>query len=93
MCTKRFPRDLNEFTYEDNHGFPIYRRRFCEPIKIGNNLIDNIWVEPYNPYISTKYNFHINVEICSTIKAVKYLYKYIFKGHDKIVHAINNNTG
>ena len=93
MCTKRFPRDFNEFTHEDNHGYPIYRRRFCESIKIGNNVIDNKWVVPYNPYISTKYNAHINVEICSTIKAVKYLYKYIYKGHDKIVHAISNNTG
>ncbi|XP_028551783.1 uncharacterized protein LOC114579918 [Dendrobium catenatum] len=30
------------------------------------------------------YNCHINVEICSGIKAVKYIYKYIYKGHDKI---------
>ena len=82
-----------ENTHEDNNGYPIYRRRVCDPIKIGNNLIDNKWVVPYNPYISTKYNAHINVEICSTIKAVKYLYKYIYKGHDKIVHAISNNTG
>ena len=92
-CTKRFPRALIENTHEDNNGYPIYRRRVCDPIKIGNNLIDNKWVVPYNPYISTKYNAHINVEICSTIKAVKYLYKYIYKGHDKIVHAISNNTG
>lgn len=28
------------------------------------------------------YNCHINVEICSSVKAVKYLYKYIYKGHD-----------
>lgn len=28
---------------------------------------------------------HINVEICSGIRAVKYLYKYIYKGHDKVV--------
>ncbi|GMP82001.1 hypothetical protein CsSME_00036499 [Camellia sinensis var. sinensis] len=27
---------------------------------------------------------HINVEICSTIKVVKYLYKYIYKGYDKV---------
>lgn len=28
---------------------------------------------------------HINVEVCLTIKAVKYLYKYMYKGHDKVV--------
>nr|XP_051196959.1 uncharacterized protein LOC127310315 [Lolium perenne] len=29
------------------------------------------------------FNCHINVEICSSIKAVKYLFKYIYKGHDR----------
>uniref|UniRef100_A0A453QN98 ATP-dependent DNA helicase n=1 Tax=Aegilops tauschii subsp. strangulata TaxID=200361 RepID=A0A453QN98_AEGTS len=29
------------------------------------------------------FNCHINVEVCSSIKAVKYLYKYIYKGHDR----------
>ena len=28
------------------------------------------------------FNCHINVEIVSSIKSVKYLYKYIYKGHD-----------
>ncbi|XP_010230087.1 uncharacterized protein LOC104581332 [Brachypodium distachyon] len=30
-----------------------------------------------------QYNCHINVEACSSIKAVKYLFKYIYKGHDR----------
>ncbi|XP_073362511.1 uncharacterized protein [Aegilops tauschii subsp. strangulata] len=29
------------------------------------------------------FNCHINVEICSSIKVVKYLFKYIYKGHDR----------
>ena len=37
-----------------------------------------------------KYNAHINVEICTTIKACKYLYKYVYKGNDKIVHAVTD---
>ena len=37
---------------------------------------------PYNPYLTLKYNAHINLELCSTVKSVKYLYKYIYKGYD-----------
>ncbi len=32
----------------------------------------------------SKYNAHINEEICSSVKAVKYLYKYVQKGHDRM---------
>lgn len=38
---------------------------------------------PYNPYLLRMYNCHINVEVCSSIKAVKYLFNYIYKGHDR----------
>jgi hypothetical protein len=42
------------------------------------------WVVPYNPAASTKYNCHINVEICCGIQHyVKYCYKYMTKGIDK----------
>ncbi|XP_010229638.1 uncharacterized protein LOC104582051 [Brachypodium distachyon] len=48
-----------------------------------NNTLDNIWVVPYNPYLLRMFNCHINVEVCSSIKAVKYIYKYIYKGGDQ----------
>jgi len=37
---------------------------------------------PYNAYLSKKYKAHINLEACTTIKSVKYIYKYLYKGHD-----------
>ena len=33
----------------------------------------------YNSYLLLKYEVHINVEICTSIKLVTYLYKYVFK--------------
>ncbi len=45
--------------------------------------MDNWWIVPYNLHLATKYHAHINVEICSSISAVKYLYKYVYKGPDR----------
>jgi hypothetical protein len=36
----------------------------------------------YNLYLIWKYKAHINVEICGTIRVIKYIYKYIYKGSD-----------
>lgn len=85
-CSKNYPRDFAEETTEPPSGkYPIYKRP-------NNNrriwvsqffALDNRWVVPHNVPLCTKYNAHINVEICSSINAVKYLYKYVFKGHDR----------
>ncbi|GBO29828.1 hypothetical protein AVEN_154669-1 [Araneus ventricosus] len=34
------------------------------------------------PYLLLKYNTHINVEVCTSLCAVKYIYKHIYKGFD-----------
>ena len=45
--------------------------------------LDNCWVVLYNPYLSCKYLAYINVEICASVKAIKYIYKYVYKGIDQ----------
>jgi hypothetical protein len=30
----------------------------------------------------TKYDAHVNVEVCNNNRVVKYLFKYVYKGHD-----------
>ncbi|CAG8744181.1 20454_t:CDS:2 [Rhizophagus irregularis] len=74
-CSKRYPRNFQEHTTENMDGYPIYRQ-------VKGIQLDNRWVVPYNPYLTTKYDCHINVEICSLITAIKYLFKYVYKGHD-----------
>jgi len=52
-------------------------------------------VVPHNVYLLTKYDAHINVEVCNNIRAVKYLFKYVYKGHDRATVEIsrqNNNV-
>ena len=53
--------------------------------------LDNRFVVPYNPYLTKKYKAHINVEICSSIKSCKYLYKYVYKGPDMASVAIQSD--
>jgi hypothetical protein len=90
-CTKKYPRQFNEMTTSDGDGYPIYRRR-DNGETFHKDRIDyeftNRDVIPYNAYLSQMFNCHINVEIASSIGAVKYLYKYIYKGHDRTAMSI-----
>ena len=42
----------------------------------------NQWIVPYKPYLLTRYNCHINVEVCSGVKTIMYVHKHIYKVHD-----------
>jgi len=65
------------------NGYPIYQCRDmgCTILVHGVEL-DNRWVVPHNVYLLAKYDAHINVEVYNNIHAIKYLFKYVYKGHD-----------
>ncbi|KAH7703286.1 hypothetical protein AAVH_29542, partial [Aphelenchoides avenae] len=44
-------------------------------------VLDNSHVVPYNPFLTEKYQTHINVEYCQGTACVSYALKYIMKGH------------
>ena len=46
----------------------------------------------HNLYLLQKYNCHINVQIATSIMSVKYLYKYIYKGHDRACVTIERDN-
>ena len=82
-CRHNFPRPLQETTVFDNDAFPRYRRRPGATFTNRDNVqMGNQWVVPYNPYLLMRYDCHINVEYAGSIKAVKYLFKYVTKGND-----------
>ncbi|KAF0713275.1 hypothetical protein AaE_011823, partial [Aphanomyces astaci] len=71
-CSKHFPKAFCSSTKTDKDGYPEYRRRAVDP--------RNAFVVPHCPILSLLFDCHINVEVCSTIASVKYLYKYVYKG-------------
>ncbi|XP_072013683.1 uncharacterized protein [Amphiura filiformis] len=97
-CSKQFPKEFKQHTAVSQSTYPEYRRRTPEDggrthtMRIrGNEFnVDNRFIVPYNPLLSLKYNAHINVEVVHSVKAVKYLYKYITKGSDRVMVRLAN---
>jgi hypothetical protein len=93
QCKKRYPKEFVEETRQGNDSYPQYRRQFHEPVSLNRNIhVDNRWVVPYNPWLLLKYDCHINVEVCSSIKSIKYLYKYVYKGPDRVAMEVHRGT-
>ncbi|XP_034936543.1 uncharacterized protein [Chelonus insularis] len=92
-CSKHYPKKFQQETTMDENCYPHYRRRDLgiSFIRSPTCTFTNEHVVPYNKVLSKRFNSHINVEIVSSIKSVKYLYKYVYKGHDKAMITINGN--
>ncbi|KAF7812488.1 uncharacterized protein G2W53_033464 [Senna tora] len=72
-------------------GYAKYCRRDSR-IKVVKNGIDlcNCFDVPYNPTLLLRYQAHINVEFSNQSCSIKYLFKNVCKGHDKMVAALCN---
>ncbi|KAI5409892.1 hypothetical protein KIW84_055374 [Lathyrus oleraceus] len=73
-----------------NRKSPCMKDGHCK--KGRDRSVDNRWVVPYNPWLLLKYDCHINVEICSSIKSIKYLYKYVYKGPDRVAMEVHKGS-
>jgi hypothetical protein len=91
-CKKGFPKDFSSTTrWNEESFYPEYRRRAPDEggrviqIQRGNKIIeiDNRWIVPYNPYLLLRFEGHINIEVCVSPTAAKYLFKYVTKGPDR----------
>lgn len=52
--------------------------------------IDNRWIVPYNKLLLKVFDGYINVELCSSIKSIKYVTKYINKGSDQATFSVQS---
>lgn len=93
---------FQEETEKKEDGYPIYKRPNNEKTldieRTVNNerkiiKIDNRWISTYCAILLIYLHCHINVEVVGFIKAVKYLFKYIFKGHDAALLEFGENMG
>ena len=82
-CSKDFPKDFAAHTILKSDGYPQYRSSDSGVFVVKNDVqLDNRFVVPYCPYLTHKYNAHINLEACMSIKSIKYIFKYVYKGYD-----------
>nr|GEY67310.1 ATP-dependent DNA helicase RRM3-like [Tanacetum cinerariifolium] len=84
-CTKKFPKQFNDSTVIDDSGYAIYKRRNDgSTIKKSGTDLHNGYVVSFNPTLLRRYQAHINVEYCNQVGSIKYLFKYINKGPDRV---------
>ncbi|XP_019184379.1 PREDICTED: uncharacterized protein LOC109179329 [Ipomoea nil] len=84
-CSKHFPKRYIDASHFDQDGYPLYRRRDDKKtIKKNGIELDNRYVVPHNRYLLLKYKAHINVEWCNQSRSIKYLFKYVNKGNDRV---------
>ncbi|XP_071700235.1 uncharacterized protein [Rutidosis leptorrhynchoides] len=93
-CSKKFPKKYIDKTYFDDNGRAHYRRRNTGIYTTRASVhLDNDYIVPYNRLLCMTFQAHINVECCSTTSLIKYLFKYISKGTDRMAIRIAKPIG
>jgi hypothetical protein len=89
VCGKKYPKPFRDADTLGAFDKPEYQRR--DMAGGGNDA--NAMVVAHNWFLSWKYQCHINVEVCSSVSSVKYLYKYVCKGHDRVAATVVPRSG
>ncbi|XP_057756011.1 uncharacterized protein LOC130975209 [Arachis stenosperma] len=84
QCMRHFPKRFVATTIDED-GYPVYRHRDDGKIITKSGVeLNNRYVVPHNRKLLLKYGAHINVEWCNQSRSIKYLFKYVNKGHDRV---------
>ena len=102
-CSKKYPKQYIAETQLGADSYPLYRRSSPDnggqvsniSMRIGGSRvdqqIDNRWIVPYNKLLLRSMNCHCNVELCMSIKSIKYVLKYVHKGCDQAMFALRGS--
>lgn len=84
-CSMFYPKKFQPTTLHDADEFLIYRRRDDGRTILKNEvLINNQNIVQFNAKLLRRCQTHINVEWCDQNTSIKYLFKYINKGYNRI---------
>ncbi|CAA0830875.1 Unknown protein, partial [Striga hermonthica] len=93
-CSKRFPKKFVDSTTCDEDGYPRYKRRDDgKYIEKNGVVLNNGYVVPHNRRLLMKYGAHVNVEWCNQSRSIKYLFKYVNKGNDRVTASFYQSSG
>ena len=106
-CSKKYPKQYIVKTQLGADSYPLYRRSSPDnggqvsniSMRIGGSRIDqqvdqqvdNRWIVPYNKLLLRSMNCHCNVELCMSIKSIKYVLKYVHKGCDQAMFVLRSS--
>ena len=90
ICEKNYPMEFSKETKIHENAFPEYRRRSPEDggrqhVMERGTVLDNRWIIPYNPILLILTDSHVNVIKISSVISVKYAFKYVTKGPDRVI--------
>lgn len=82
-CSKYYPQQFNDQTTMHEDGYALYRRQNTETFTRCDDFeYDNRHVVPYNKELLLLFRCHVKTEHVNAMSSVKYIYKYVYKGHD-----------
>ena len=72
-------------------GYVLYQHQNNgRSYEIHKVFLDNRWIVPYCPFLSTDFDCHINVECAVSLALMAYTFKYIQKGPDRGLIELHN---
>ncbi|EFO96653.1 hypothetical protein CRE_02649 [Caenorhabditis remanei] len=95
QCVKSFPKKMSDFTVLTDNQYPDYKRtntnKFVLYRKGKAHVAGSEYVVSHNKPSLMKHECHINVEVITTLSTLKYIFKYLFKGPDRMLLEVCEN--